>query len=93
MSKDQPLAALLLAVVLSACGDAGGKKTITCSRVMDLSHVIDMNIPLWPGDPPVEFEPVAEFATHGYYLRRFSIGEHSATHMNASNSFVEGGRD
>ncbi len=93
MSKYQFLTTLLLfAVILSACGGAGGKKTITYSRVVDLSHVIDTNIPLWPGDPPVEFETVAEFATHGYYLRRFSIGEHSATHMNASNSFVEGGR-
>ncbi|MCS6964569.1 MAG: cyclase family protein [Thermoflexus sp.] len=87
------IAFLCFAVATSACGRAdSGKKTITYSRVVDLSHVIDTNIPLWPGDPPVEFEVVADFATHGYYLRRFSIGEHSATHMNASNSFVEGGR-
>jgi len=26
----------------------------------------------------------------GYYLRSFTIGEHSATHMNAPNSFVSG---
>lgn len=67
-------------------------KTIAYSRVVDLSHVIHPDIPLWPGDPPVEFETVAQMETDGFYLRRFSIGEHSATHMNASNSFVAGGQ-
>lgn len=66
------------------------QQTITFSRVVDLSHVITPGIPLWPGDPPVEFEAVADFETDGYHLRRFSIGEHSATHMNAPNSFHEG---
>lgn len=56
-------------------------------NVIDLSHEITTDIPLWPGDPPVEFETVATLENDGYYLRRFSIGEHSATHMNAPNSF------
>ena len=66
-------------------------RTISYSRVIDLSHVIEPGMPLWPGDPPVEFETVAEVAQHGYYLRRFSMGEHSATHMNAPSSFRRGG--
>lgn len=69
----------------------GPAKTITYRSVVDLSHTIATNIPLWPGDPPVEFETVATFATDGYFLRRFSIGEHSGTHMNAPNSFWENG--
>ncbi|MBD1922654.1 cyclase family protein [Microcoleus sp. FACHB-831] len=67
------------------------QKTITYSRVVHLSHVIDPNIPQWPGDPPVEFETVAELDKDGYYMRRFSLGEHSATHMNAPNSFYASG--
>ena len=35
----------------------------------------------------MEFETVATLENDGYYLRRFSLGEHSATHMNAPNSF------
>nr|WP_199315544.1 cyclase family protein [Planktothrix sp. FACHB-1355] len=66
-------------------------KTITYSQVIHLSHVIDIDIPQWPGDPPVEFEIVAELEKHGYYLRRFSIGEHSATHINAPKSFYVNG--
>lgn len=67
------------------------KRRITYSRVVHLSHTIDTGIPLWKGDPPVEFETVAELDKDGYYLRRFSLGEHSATHMNAPNSFYADG--
>lgn len=67
------------------------QQTISFTRVVDLSHVIDTNIPLWPGDPPVEITPVATFENEGYFLRKFSIGEHSGTHMNAPNSFWPNG--
>lgn len=60
------------------------------AKVVDLSHTIDQKIPLWPGDPKMVFDKVATFETDGYYLRDFSIGEHSATHMNAPNSFIDG---
>jgi kynurenine formamidase len=65
--------------------------TITIRRVIHLSHIIEPRIPLWPNDPPVEFETVAELEKDGYYLRRFSLGEHSATHINAPNSFYPQG--
>ncbi|MBE9198651.1 MULTISPECIES: cyclase family protein [unclassified Nodularia (in: cyanobacteria)] len=64
---------------------------ITYSRVIHLSHIIDIDIPQWPGDPPVEFTTVAQIPQDGYYLRRFSLGEHSATHINAPNSFHDDG--
>jgi kynurenine formamidase len=44
-------------------------------------------MPQWPGDPAVDFETVAEMHRDGYYLRRFSLGEHSGTHLNAPSSF------
>lgn len=56
-------------------------------KVIDLSHIISPQIPLWPGDPPVTFDEVASLEKDGYYLRRFGMGEHSATHMNAPNTF------
>jgi kynurenine formamidase/alkylation response protein AidB-like acyl-CoA dehydrogenase len=61
------------------------------SCVVDLSHVIDTDIPQWQGDPIVEFESVAELEKDGYYLRRFSMGEHSATHINSPKSFDKNG--
>ncbi|WP_341528194.1 cyclase family protein [Nostoc sp. UHCC 0302] len=64
---------------------------ITYSKVIHLSHIIDTAIPQWPGDPSVEFTTFAEISQDGYYLRRFSLGEHSATHINAPNSFHDSG--
>jgi kynurenine formamidase/alkylation response protein AidB-like acyl-CoA dehydrogenase len=64
---------------------------ITYSQIIHLSHAIDEDIPQWQGDPPVEFETVATLGNDGYYLRRFSLGEHSATHINAPNSFYSDG--
>lgn len=60
-------------------------------KVVSLSHPISPRIPLWPGDPPVAFEDIASLEQDGYFLRRFSMGEHSATHMNAPNSFFANG--
>ncbi|WP_414622475.1 cyclase family protein [Calothrix sp. CCY 0018] len=63
----------------------------TSGEVIYLSHIIDENIPQWENDPSVEFETVADWEKEGYYLRRFSMGEHSATHINAPISFDRNG--
>lgn len=67
------------------------RRTLSYSRIIHLSHIIDPHIPAWPGDPPVEMEQVAEIANDGFFLRRFSMGEHSATHMNAPAAFLQDG--
>jgi kynurenine formamidase len=55
--------------------------------VVDLSWPVHPAIPQWPGDPGVVFETVADFAKDGYFLRRFSMGEHSGTHLSAPSGF------
>ena len=60
-------------------------------NVVDLSHPIHPGIPRWPGDPPVEFQAVAELEKDGFFLRRFSLGEHGGTHINAPSGFHPGG--
>jgi kynurenine formamidase len=70
---------------------SGNQKSITYRQVIDLSHGIHPEMPHWPGDPATEFEPVAEIVRDRFYLRRFSMGEHSGTHMNAPNSFHPNG--
>ncbi|MCE2465396.1 MAG: cyclase family protein [Dehalococcoidia bacterium] len=67
------------------------RRTLSYSRVIHLSHTIDPDIPAWPGDPPVEMDEVAGIANNGYFLRKISMGEHSATHMNAPAAFYENG--
>ena len=67
-------------------------KTITYSRVVDLSHLIYPDMPRWPADPPVDFQAVAQISSEGYFLRRVSLGEHTGTHINAPISFHLGGQ-
>ena len=62
-------------------------RTIKFNQVVDLSHTIHPGIPQWPEDPPAEFIAVAGLERDGYFLRRFSMGEHSGTHMNAPIAF------
>jgi kynurenine formamidase len=69
----------------------GRLKEIQFKKIVNLSHVIDENIALWPGDPAPEFTNLANIDPDGYYLRSFSMGEHSSTHMNSGNSFFAGG--
>jgi kynurenine formamidase len=63
---------------------------VVYSRVVHLSHPISARMPCWPGDPPTEIAAVAQRATHGYFLRRIAIGEHSGTHANAPAAFHDG---
>lgn len=71
--------------------EPSGSKSINYTRIIDLSQVIHSNVPQWPGDPPVQFTTVASINEDGFFLRRFSLGEHSGTHMNVPRSFHEGG--
>ncbi len=61
--------------------------SISFSKVVDLSWPVHPGIPQWPGDPDVEFETVANLEKDGYFLRRFSMGEHSGTHLSAPSGF------
>ena len=63
------------------------EKSIAYRRVVDLTHSIGPGIPLWPGDPPVRFDTVARIRSDGYFLRRFSMGEHSGTHLATPSAF------
>ena len=60
-------------------------------RIVDLSHTLEPNIPCWPGDPVTEFETVAELERDGSFLRRFSMGEHTGTHLNVAAGFHANG--
>ncbi len=65
--------------------------TIVYRRVVDLTHPIRPGIPIWPGDPPVQFETAAGIGSHGYFLRRFSMGEHNGTHLSTPSALVDDG--
>ena len=66
-------------------------RTISFRRVVDLTHPIRPGIPNWPGDPSVHFETKATITANGYFLRRFSMGEHSGTHISTPSAFFDQG--
>ena len=61
-------------------------------KVVDLTHVITPDMPVWPGDPKPTIKPMATVEKDGYFLNEFSIGEHSGTHFGAPAHFIEGGK-
>lgn len=61
--------------------------------MQSLSHVLSTDMPLWPRDPPFQLCDVASFPVDGYLLRQFSMGDHSGTHVNAPNCFIQEGID
>lgn len=60
-------------------------------RVVDLTHTLHPDIPVWPGSPLFEFRNLARHA-QGYYANAFSCAEHTGTHVDAPIHFVEARR-
>lgn len=69
------------------------EKRIDYRRVVDLSHPISPDTPVWPGDPAVDFQTVSSLDGQDYFLRRFSMGEHSGTHLVSPSAYYADGID
>jgi kynurenine formamidase len=52
-------------------------------KIIDLTHPIQHDLPVWPGDPPTCIVPATTIPQIGYALNRLTIGEHSGTHVGA----------
>ena len=60
-------------------------------RVVDLTHRLRRDFPTFTGDQPAD-EIVADFATDGFYAKRWRINEHTGTHIDTPGHFSEGMR-
>ncbi len=67
------------------------KVRVDVSRFVDLSHVIENGMPVYPGDPEPLLEKVASIEEEGVNLTRIVTGSHVGTHVDAPIHFVEGG--
>jgi len=61
-------------------------------HVVDLTHPLAPDMPVWPGDPPFEQAPWTTYEKTGYLSHRFSIGDHGGTHWGTPNTVISGGR-
>ena len=59
------------------------------ATVVDLTHTITPEIPLWPGHEAFAHEAVKTIAAEGFYQQKVSFWEHTGTHFDAPVHFVE----
>lgn len=60
-------------------------------RIYDLSHKLDEDTQVYPGDPTVSCCKVTTIKKDGYSVTRISLGSHSGTHIDAPCHFFEDG--
>ena len=58
----------------------------------DLSHAVDTDVPVFPGDPPVSVEPHATLPGDGYRVSAVECGSHAGTHVDAPSHTAADGR-
>ncbi len=61
-------------------------------RVVDLTHVLGTNMPVFPGNDPMRIDVLFTFERDGYYANRLDLAEHTGTHMDAPLHFAPGGQ-
>lgn len=60
-------------------------------KIVDLTRPLEARMPVYPGDPPVEFAPHADLAADGYRVARVEFGTHTGTHLDAPAHFLSEG--
>ena len=61
-------------------------------KLIDLSHVIDNNMPVYPGDSPAYLKQNKFLHSDGFNHHRLAIGMHTGTHIDAPMHQTEGGK-
>ncbi|MFC6010760.1 cyclase family protein [Nocardia lasii] len=60
------------------------------SGVVDLTHTLTPQLPVWPGNPPMGMVPVAVHASGGFGQFALGYWEHTGTHLDAPAHRVAG---
>ena len=95
---------LSLVALLTACGSAPPPQPVATpsgilegvadgsTRVVDLTHALSPANPYWPGEgyAPFAYEVFETIEEDGALAARFMMAEHTGTHLDAPNHFVEG---
>ena len=59
--------------------------------IVDLSHPLDDDTPVYPGDPVARFEPATTIDEHGYNVLHVRMGSQTGTHVDAPFHFLADG--
>lgn len=62
-------------------------------KIVDLSKTIEDKMEVYEGDPSVEVELVHTYESHGWNLRKLSLGSHTGTHVDGFSHMDENGKN
>src|SRR5438874_615661 len=57
----------------------------------DLTLPMSAGMPVYPGDPPVEFQPHSSLDVDGFRVTELRLGTHAGTHLDAPAHFLADG--
>lgn len=60
-------------------------------RVIDLTHLMDENMPVFPGTEPPVIEHANTFEVHGFREKKLHLYSHTGTHMDAPAHMLKDG--
>jgi arylformamidase len=60
-------------------------------RIVDLTHPLSDDMPVYPGLPRPSFRPIAEWDRDGYRMSEYQMLNHIGTHVDAPSHLVAGG--
>lgn len=60
-------------------------------KIFDLSHKLNNQSQVYPGNEFPEFKQIADFGTHGYRETHFSFHSHLGTHIDAPAHMIKNG--
>lgn len=60
-------------------------------RVIDLSHTIIQDMPVFPGDPKPQIIKFSDVREKGYGLSKIILGSHTGTHIDAPSHMIPDG--
>jgi kynurenine formamidase len=61
-------------------------------NVVDLSHLLDANLVIYPGDPKFSSCPHLMLSSDGVNVQCITLGSHAGTHIDAPFHFIEDGK-
>jgi arylformamidase len=60
-------------------------------NAVDLTHILENGMPVYPGDPAPVFENYSTLAKNGVNLTKLTMGSHTGTHIDAPRHFIDNG--
>lgn len=61
------------------------------TNYIDLTRVVDVHTPVYPGDKPLEILKTGDLDADGFLMHEIKMGMHVGTHMDAPAHFLENG--